>query len=297
MPVHTFRKPASIHKRWLTLPLLLTALVASTGAYADRRQEASEQKWQQVLRPAAFGDREIIEGVGQDLLQIKAPVRAEDAAFVPISIHALAPQTPERHIRDLLLYIDQNPIPLAGKFQFSMASGRADLALRVRVDDFTYIRAIAETNEGKLYMAKAFVRSLGGCSAPPGASLAASQANLGKIKIKTMGAQEFGQPNLVQLRISHPNITGLALDQRTRAYPPAYFVKELAVDYAQTPVLRGEFTFSLSQDPSLRFFFQPEEAGMLKVRALDTKGLEFTKEMEFPSTVLSSKPQQDTASS
>lgn len=41
------------------------------------------------------------------------------------------------------------------------------LATRVRVDDYSYVRAVAETADGKLHMVKAFVKASGGCSAPP----------------------------------------------------------------------------------------------------------------------------------
>ena len=40
------------------------------------------------------------------------------------------------------------------------------LATRVRVNDYSYLRVIAETQSGELHMAQTFVKASGGCSAP-----------------------------------------------------------------------------------------------------------------------------------
>jgi len=250
--------------------------LAATGAPAEpeKRRQASEQQWQQNIRPAAFGERPILEGA-PDFIKIKAPARAEDPAVVPIRIHGGEFTEDAPHVEKIHVYIDQNPVPLVGSFTLSPASGRGDLAMRVRVDDFSYIRAIAEMSDGSLYMDKTYIRSVGGCSAPPGASVENSIANLGKTRLGVVGELRLNEPNLVQLKISHPNVTGMALDQRTNSKPPAYFIREFEVSYQDQPVLHGELTFAISQDPSFRFFFVPEQPGMLKVRSIDTKQKEF----------------------
>ena len=261
-----------------TFPALLAAfsiLLPAAPALAGEleRQIESEAAWE-VLRESNFQDRAIEDGAAAErLLQIKAPFRAEDPAVVPISV-TTRPE-PGQHIKKMHLFIDKNPIPLIGVLDFTNRSGRADFATRVRVDDFTYVRAIAETEDGNLYMNKTFVRSVGGCSAPPGASIKESRANLGRMKVAVIGDLAYQEPNLVQLRISHPNITGMAMDPVTRSTPPAYFVKSLEVEYAGDLVMKGTFTFSLSQDPSFRFFFVPDEEGELLVRAVDTKDKNF----------------------
>lgn len=238
----------------------------------DARMDASRKIWDEQLKPANFKDRPIIEGAGNNVIEIKAPFRAEDAAIVPISIHSKIPQTPDLYIQKLHVFIDKNPLPLVGIFEFSPASGKADIAMRVRVDDFSFVRAIAELNTGELYMAEEFVRSLGGCSAPPGKSIDDSVANMGKMKIQTAGELEFAKPNLVQLSIKHPNITGLQpLRVGSRVRPPAHFIKDVKVDYEGQPVMKAQLTFAISMDPSFRFFFVPEKEGVMAVEAVDTK--------------------------
>ena len=263
----------------LALPMLWASSIASLYAAGDgqsRREQASEQAWQQ-LRLGTFNDREIHDT--NEVVSIKAPFRAEDASTVPISIHTLIPQQEELYIQTLHVYVDKNPVPLVGLFDFTPASGKADLAFRIRVDDFTFVRAIAELNTGELHMAKAFVRSVGGCSAPPGASMQDSIKHLGDTRMRLLGEFKPGKPNLLQMQIRHPNITGMALDPRTNAMPPAYFVSTFEVSYEGDSFLKARTTFSISQDPSYRFFFVPENAeGSLQVHAMDTKQHKFASE-------------------
>ena len=84
------------------------------------------------------------------MIKLQAPARAADAAVVPISIIAQFPQTPSHYIRKIHLFIDENPEPYAGYFEFSPESGLASIETRVRVEDYTFMRVIAETNDGHL---------------------------------------------------------------------------------------------------------------------------------------------------
>jgi sulfur-oxidizing protein SoxY len=243
----------------------------------DYRQNLSDKVWEEKLRKPIFQDRQIIEGAEQDILELKTPYTAEDATVVPISVHTKIPQTNERYIKKITIMVDKNPVPLVGNFEFSPKTGKADLAMRIRVDDFSYVRAIAELNTGELYMAKSFVRAKGACSAPPPASMEDSKKLLGQMKMKTIGDVEFGKPNLMQLKIRHPNITGMApLRVGSRVMPPPHFVKEIEVDYNGETVLKAELTFSVSMDPAFRFYFVPQKEGVMTVKGSDTKNNEFS---------------------
>ncbi len=255
----------------LGLVLSISTVLADV-APSDYRQQKSEKVWQENLRVPTFQDREIIDGAEQNVLELKAPYRAEDATIVPIAIHAKIPQTAELYIKKIHVFVDKNPVPLVGIFSFSPASGRADLAMRIRVDDFSFVRAIAELNTGELYQAKSFVRATGACSAPPPKSIDDSIANIGKMKMKIIGGVEFDQPNLMQLKIKHPNITGLQpMRIGSRVRPPAHFISQLKISYDDEVIMTAQLTFSVSMDPSLRFFFVPGREGTLTVDAVDTK--------------------------
>ena len=53
----------------------------------------------------------------------------------------------------MTLIVDENPSPVVGSFNFSQKSGNASLTTRIRIDKYTYVRAIAETNDNKKYIA------------------------------------------------------------------------------------------------------------------------------------------------
>ncbi|MBT7953279.1 MAG: quinoprotein dehydrogenase-associated SoxYZ-like carrier [Gammaproteobacteria bacterium] len=251
---------------------------------ADHRQKLSDKAWE-PLRKAVFQSREIIEGAEQTILEIKAPYRAEDATIVPVSIHTKIPQTKDLFIKKIHVYIDKNPLPLVGVFDLSPESGRADLAMRVRVDTFTYIRAIAEMNTGELYMSKSFVRATGACSAPPPKSISDSIDNMGRMKIKNVGELELSKPNLVQLKIKHPNITGLQpMRIGSRVMPPPHFISGIKVYYEGKTIMQANLTFSVSMDPSFRFYFTPKSEGTLTVEASDTKNNQWNSSYEVKSS-------------
>ena len=260
-----------------TIAYIALILISVPAARADVmppdwRQKLSDQAWEENSRHAAFQDREIIEDAEQSVLEIRVPYAAEDATLAPVTIHTKIPQTDELYIQRIHVFIDKNPVPLVGVFDFTPASGKADLAMRVRINDHTYVRAVADLSTGELYMVKSFTRARGACSAPPPKSIGDSIANMGQMKMKLIGDVEYSKPNLMQIRIKHPNITGLQpMRIGSHVHPPAHFINTLNVNYNGVPVMKAILTFAISMDPSLRFFFVPENGGTLTVSATDTK--------------------------
>ena len=263
----------------MTLFAFATPAIADVNDLRNRSgddlKNQSDRVWEENLRPGAFQEREINENQADAVVEVKAPYRSEDPSVVPVSIHSKIPQTAERYIKKLYVYLDKNPFPLVGIFEFTPESGKADLAMRIRVDDNTYFRVVTEMNNGDLLMSKSFIRSLGGCSEPLGASVDESLKRMGKMKMNTVGDIALGEASLMQLKISHPNITGLGASQRTGVKPPPHFLKELIVNYDGKLVMKANLTFAISQDPSFRFYFKPEKEADMIVEAVDTKNNKF----------------------
>jgi sulfur-oxidizing protein SoxY len=251
----------------LTSPLW----VAPRGARAEIKSGDNPEGsaiWQKV-RASFFENRPIVN-VGDDVLVLDAPVRAEDAAVVPIAMRSRLPQTAASHVTKLTLVIDNNPSPISAIFTFTPHSGRADIETRVRVDEYSFVRAIAETSDGRLLMRTRFVKASGGCSAPPGKDPQAALASLGKIRLRVDGDVVLNQPTLVQLMISHPNDSGLAMDQLTRQFTPRRYVRTVNVAYAGQTVLSADLDFSISENPNLRFYFLPRAPGRLTAEVVDS---------------------------
>jgi len=235
--------------------------------------------WQKV-RTSLFDKRPISTAAG-GVITLETPVRAEDAAVVPVAVRAKFPQTPGRWIDKVWLVIDNNPSPVSAVFQFTPDSGRADIETRVRVDEYSHVRAIAELNDGSLVMAVRWVKASGGCSAPPGKDAQAALATLGRMKFRVEDEGRPGQPVLAQLMISHPNNSGLAMDQLSRQFTPAHYVRKVNVTYAGKPVLSADVDFSISENPNFRFYFQPNGPGELKAEIEDTRDLRFESRLDW----------------
>jgi sulfur-oxidizing protein SoxY len=240
---------------------------AHAAAQASDNPEANEI-WRKVR--ASLFEKRPITNVGDDTLVLDAPVRAEDAAVVPIAIRAPQPQTASGFVEKLYLVIDNNPSPIAAIFSFTPQSGRADIETRVRVDEYSFVRAIAETSDGRLLMRTRFIKASGGCSAPPGKDPQAALATLGKIKLRVDGDVVMNKPTLAQLMISHPNDSGMVMDQFTRQFTPRWFVRTVNVAYGGQPVLSADLDFAISENPNLRFYFVPRSPGRLTVDVTDS---------------------------
>jgi sulfur-oxidizing protein SoxY len=250
------------------------ALLLAVLALAPvRAQETETDNWRKV-REAHFAGRSF-EAAADQVVALEAPSRAEDAAVVPILIRAVQPQDPARWIRKIYLVIDKNPSPLGAVFTLTPESGRADIETRIRIEDYTWVRAIAETQDGKLYMAMKYVKAAGGCSAPAGKDLEAAMARLGRMKFRTDGSVQLNRPNLAELMISHPNVSGLAMDQVTRLYAPPRFVRTIQVSYAGRPILSADVDFTISENPNIRFYFVPRAEGELKAEVVDSSNATF----------------------
>ena len=194
---------------------------------------------------------------------------------MPVAIRTKLTQRPERYVRRIYLIVDKNPSPLAAMFELTPESGRADLETRIRIEEYTHVRAVAELSDGTLFADTRFVKASGGCSAPAGKDPAAAAARVGRMRLAVDGNVGDNQPALAQLMISHPNDSGLVMDQLTRHYTPAYFVRSIKVTYAGKPILTAEVDFSISENPNFRFYFVPVGDGELKAEAVDTKELRF----------------------
>lgn len=257
-------------RRMTALLLVLLGTLAALPARAEMDETARAERWAD-LSHALFGDRSLADGA--QLIAIEAPDRAQDAAIVPLRV-ALAPPL-AKEVRRLWLVIDNNPSPLAGLFTFGPAADPEAIATRVRVDDYTYIHAVAEGADGTLYAAQRFIKASGGCSAPAGKDQTAALQRLGRMKMSFKDAPRLGEPATAQLLISHPNNSGLQMDQLTRQYVPADFIQQVRVTYGGELVFTLDSDIALSEDPSIRFEFVARAPGELEVAVDDSSQRHF----------------------
>lgn len=259
--------------RAFALALLVGTMAGRAAALQPTDDPAASVIWKKV-RASLFQNR-VITPVPPGMLSFEAPTRAIDAAMVPIAIRTRFPQTPERFVSKLYLIIDANPSPISAIFGLTPESGRVEIETRVRVDDYSHVRVVAEMNDGQLYATTRFVKASGGCSAPAGGDAQAALASLGKMRLRVDGDLKGRDPVRAELLINHPNHSGLAMDQFTRQFTPAHYVRNVDVTYAGKPVFSADVDFSISENPNFRFYFQPKDHGEVRVSAVDSRNLRF----------------------
>ncbi|MFK7859914.1 MAG: quinoprotein dehydrogenase-associated SoxYZ-like carrier [Granulosicoccus sp.] len=243
--------------------LLLVA--GSTGAFA-----LDSDRWP-ALKQSYFGDSPIV--TGDTVISLQTPKRAHDAATVPVVVTAT---DKGRQLKEVYLFVDMNPVPLAGIFKFTEEAGFWDtLETRIRINEYTHVRAVGVLGNGELHMSERFVKAAGGCSAPALADMEAAMARAGKMKLllnAIYDEKEYPSSEAV-IKISHPNNSGMQFDQVSRNYIPAYFVNTITAKLDGVDVLNVETNFSMSENPVVRVAFgQDSVASSLEVEARDSKG-------------------------
>jgi sulfur-oxidizing protein SoxY len=255
--------------------------VCTHAAHADEEAAARSERWAELQR-VLFPGRTISDGA--NVIQLDAPPRALDAALVPFTITLPS----DKQIKTVSLVIDNNPGPLAGRFTFGAAADPRTLKVRMRVNAYTNVHAVAEDSAGNLYAVEKFVKASGGCSAPAGSNDEESLRNLGQMKLKLLSDFAPGKPVQAQLMIRHPNFNGMQMDQVTRLYAAAHFIQTINITYDNQPVLRLESDIALSTDPVITFGFKPPRQGQLKVEVMDSKEQSFAREFSVPEATVSS---------
>jgi sulfur-oxidizing protein SoxY len=230
---------------------------------------AAGTAWDDIRQELFGAEREILPGDG--VIALEAPARALDAATVPIDVTAQIPQDEARYIRKLTLIVDDNPAPVVGTFHFSPANGIASVSTRVRINAYTSVRAIAETNDGKLYMAVAPVKASGGCSAPASGDQEVALARMGKMRLKQLGTWRLNELAEAQFMVSHPNFSGFQQDQLTQLWIPAHYVTRIELSLGGREILRFDGDISISENPTFRFFVKPQGSDTLHARVVDSE--------------------------
>ena len=255
--------------------LLVAGLMIVTPIGAGSIQAAtpdSYDPWPGLVQDI-FNNRPIDEGTG--IVAIEMPYRAEDAAIVPVTLRITLSPADNRRVVAITLVIDQNPAPMAARFELGQDSSVSEISTRVRVNNYTDVHAVAELSDGKLYMTKTYVKASGGCSAPAAKNAEEAKARLGQIRFRQFAKATDGPQNgtrEAQIMIGHPNNSGLQMDQLTRLYIPAFFINELRIWQDDALVLAMQGGISISEDPNIRFAYVPNGAKRVRVEARDTEG-------------------------
>jgi sulfur-oxidizing protein SoxY len=265
------------HRRRLCFAGLLAAMEFGASLATAATPDAYDP-WPGLVQDI-FHNRTMNDGAG--VIAVEMPYRAEDAAIVPVTLSAKLPPGDTRRVLTITLVIDQNPAPMAARFELGQDSSVSEISTRVRVNNYTDVHAVAELSDGQLYMTKTYVKASGGCSAPAAKNAEEAKARLGQMRLRQFAKSGDGPASgarEAQIMIGHPNNSGLQMDQVTQLYIPPFFVNELRVWQDDSLVLAMEGGISISEDPNIRFTYVPNGAKRFRIEAKDTEGHVFQNE-------------------
>jgi sulfur-oxidizing protein SoxY len=263
--------------RLLCIAGLLSVMLGASLAHAADPYDP----WPGLVQDI-FKNRPMQDGGG--VIAVEMPYRAEDAAIVPVTLRSRLSPDDGRRMLAITLVIDQNPAPMAARFELGPDANVTEISTRVRVNNYTDVHAVAELSDGQLYVAKTYVKASGGCSAPAAKTADAAKGRLGQMRYRQFARPGQGPASgtrEAQIMIGHPNNSGLQMDQLTQLYIPAFFINELRLWQDDSPVLTMEGGISLSEDPNIRFTYVSNGAKHFRAEARDTDGHLFRNEWKI----------------
>jgi len=246
-----------------TLSFASIVLLAGAAAAPAENQNPTDDAWPN-LRTQYYGDRElsIADAVA---FTLEAPSNTPDPTATALTIRFGAADL--GRIRQLRVFIDNNPSPVASTFDFAQGARVAEIGMRVRVDRWTSIRAIAETTDGQLQMHSTWVNAAGGCSAAPSP---AAGGTLGEIRF-----HNTADGRSLQIAIRHPNNSGFQIDPLSGNPIPAHYVSHIRFSSNGHPIMDVDAGISLSENPSLRIASDSALPAPLTVEVTDSQDAHF----------------------
>ena len=141
----------SLLARLAFFPLAFAICLAPTTAMSLEETASPPTGAWEFLRTQFYGDREI-GVVDEEFMRLEAPANTPDPAATPLTLHF--GKGAVGNIKQVRLIIDNNPSPLSAHITFGPRADTRSIKLRVRVDEYTLMHAVAETQDGQLYLSE-----------------------------------------------------------------------------------------------------------------------------------------------
>src|ERR1700677_947769 len=135
-------------------PCVAAALIAGPIHVIAQEQQPSGSAWE-LLREKYYGDRPM-GVVDETYMSLEAPSNTPDPAATPLTLRFADDE--HRRIKRVRIFVDNNPYPLVATFDLANTP-ITEIDMRVRIDRFTSVRAIAETADGGLEMRSGWVHA------------------------------------------------------------------------------------------------------------------------------------------
>ena len=262
--------------------LLTIASIIIFASIPSKANDVEAGVWKD-LKQLVFKDKTIEKLHG--IVKIKAPYRATDDRRVPVGVSAKL--KPGQSIKEVTIIIDENPMPVSATVTMEKRRTEFEFSTFMRFNGPSPLRVVLETDDGKFYMSETYVKTsgLGACASPPVGNPDELLADIGKMELfdkpKKEATRLASQSRRdAHLKIKHPNLTGLQLDQITLRYILARFVKTIEVSQGNEKLFSVRGGISISQNPEISFDYLSNGSNELKFDVTDTDKTNF--KQSFP---------------
>lgn len=234
-----------------------TLMVAAASAVAASLMPgiafAQAGVWSRTEEAVALldGREPIAQGVVLDI-----PTLSENGAVVPLGIAVDRPMAEDEYVTAMHVYAPANPYPHIASFHYPVAQSVPRIETRIRLNESQTVFVLAELNTGAVLVGQSDVRiTVSGCLTQ---SDTYDSANVLQTRVRV----EAGDPVSVLTLINHPMESGLRTDANGDVVPK-WLVESLEARYDGEVVFVADFHRSVSSNPYLRFFIDPEASGTL----------------------------------
>lgn len=243
------------------LPALMLLLTASLPLHADPlpADPLHSVMWG-VMHKTVLGEQPV---VFDERVKVTLPQQVEDGQRVPVSVDASA----LGRVEEIILFADYNPLPLA--LRFEPLQLQPVIAVPMRVNQATPIRAAARDAQGVWHVGGQLVDAPGGgCALPTPTRASTDWANLlGKMYGRIWAE---GDASRIRLRLMHPMDTGLV------GNTPKFHLTQLRLSDSQGQTLaRLSLDAPLAENPLFTFQLARRDNGPIRAEAQDSDGNTF----------------------
>ncbi len=137
----------------------LASMGALTVAALPFEASATPQETEAIIDKISAG-----RAVNDARVGIILPEIAENGGTVPVSISVDSPMSEDSFVKVLHIFADDNPLPEVASYYFGPHNGKAALSMRIRLGKTQKVIAMAEMNNGDIFIGRKEIKvTLGGC--------------------------------------------------------------------------------------------------------------------------------------
>lgn len=201
-----------------------------------------------------------------DAVQVYTPAFADDAMNVPLQIDARPLAAAGTPIQRILVAVDRNPVREVLAFEPLRALPM--LAFRIRLEQASPVRAMAQTEDGVWHVGSALAQAPGGGCTVSGASRldGSWKSTLNQVQARIFRNVLEGSRRL-RVSVMHPMDTGLV------AGIPAFYIEQLQLlDAGGAPWWRLALHEPVSENPFLTFELPLQGPQVFRLTGQDNNG-------------------------